>query len=29
MEFAKGLMMALIPVVLVAMMFVFQWRGVV
>jgi hypothetical protein len=27
MEFAKGMMMALIPVVLVAMMFVFQWRG--
>lgn len=27
MEFAKGLMMALIPVVLVAMMFVFEWRG--
>ena len=27
MEFAKGLIMALIPVALVAMMFVFQWRG--
>lgn len=27
MEFAKGVMMALIPVALVAMMFAFEWRG--